>query len=129
MTVASRPAALDRALEQIDAIADRLFAGWHVPGVAYGVTLGGRLVHSRGLGTLRVGEDAHAGCAIGLPDRLDDQELHRRRRPSLRDEGRLGWTTGSSLRPGAREPSLPHRRLAADHDPAPAHDDRRLPDR
>lgn len=66
MSVASPPAALgaarspalDAALQSIDEIADRLFAGWHVPGVAYGVTLGGRLVHSRGLGTLRVGEDA-----------------------------------------------------------------------
>jgi CubicO group peptidase (beta-lactamase class C family) len=66
MSVASPPPALDAelapalavALAGVDEIADRLFAGWHVPGLAYGVTLGGRLVHSRGLGTLRVGEDA-----------------------------------------------------------------------
>lgn len=58
MTLAPQPTALDAAIEQIDAIADRLFAGWHVPGVAYGVTLGDRLVHSKGLGTLRVGEEA-----------------------------------------------------------------------
>jgi CubicO group peptidase (beta-lactamase class C family) len=62
MSVASPPtdadAALEAAFKSVDEIADRLFAGWHVPGLAYGVTLGGRLVHSRGLGTLRVGEDA-----------------------------------------------------------------------
>ena len=58
MTLASQSTALDGALEQIDAVADRLFAGWHVPGLAYGVTIGNRLVHSRGLGTLRVGEEA-----------------------------------------------------------------------
>jgi CubicO group peptidase (beta-lactamase class C family) len=55
---AAQSPALDAALQSVDEIADRLFAGWHVPGLAYGVTLGGRLVHSRGLGTLRVGEDA-----------------------------------------------------------------------
>jgi CubicO group peptidase (beta-lactamase class C family) len=48
---------LEAALASVDAIADRTFAGWKVPGLAYGVTLGDRLVHSRGLGTLRVGED------------------------------------------------------------------------
>ncbi|HKB28050.1 MAG TPA: serine hydrolase domain-containing protein [Candidatus Limnocylindrales bacterium] len=49
---------LEAALTSIDAIADRTFAGWKVPGLAYGVTLGDRLIHSRGLGTLRVGEEA-----------------------------------------------------------------------
>jgi CubicO group peptidase (beta-lactamase class C family) len=58
MTVASPPTALEAALQRIDEIADKTFAGWHVPGLAYGVVLGDRLIHSRGLGTLRVGEDA-----------------------------------------------------------------------
>ena len=58
MTLAPTPGALEAGLRNADAIADRLFGEWHVPGVAYGVTLGGALVHSRGLGTLRVGEDA-----------------------------------------------------------------------
>ena len=49
---------LEAALASVDAIADRTFAGWKVPGLAYGVTVGDRLVHWRGLGTLRVGEDA-----------------------------------------------------------------------
>jgi len=50
----TRPAALQRA----DDVADRFLAGRKIPGVAYGVVLGGELIHSRGIGTLRVGEDA-----------------------------------------------------------------------
>jgi CubicO group peptidase (beta-lactamase class C family) len=49
---------LESGLAEVDAIADRTFAGWKVPGVAYGVIVGGELRHSRGLGTLRIGEDA-----------------------------------------------------------------------
>jgi CubicO group peptidase (beta-lactamase class C family) len=58
MTIASPPTALEAALRQVDEIADKTFAGWHVPGLSYGVVLGDRLIHARGLGTLRVGEDA-----------------------------------------------------------------------
>src|SRR5688500_18752311 len=58
MTAASPPTALEAALQRVDEIADAKFAGWHVPGIAYGVVLNGQLVHGRGLGTLRVGEDA-----------------------------------------------------------------------
>src|SRR5205814_6978129 len=58
MSVASPPGALEGALTRVDELADRTFAGWHVPGVAYGVVLGNQLIHSRGLGTLRVGEEA-----------------------------------------------------------------------
>ncbi len=58
MTIAGAPSALEAALHAIDDIADRLFEGWNVPGIAYGVVLGNDLVHSRGLGTLRVGETA-----------------------------------------------------------------------
>jgi len=49
---------LEDALERVDAIADRTFAGWKVPGLAYGFVLDGELRHVRGLGTRRVGEDA-----------------------------------------------------------------------
>src|SRR5215212_11993525 len=38
-------------------MADRVFAGWKVPGLVYGVVHGRELVHVRGVGTLRVGED------------------------------------------------------------------------
>jgi CubicO group peptidase (beta-lactamase class C family) len=61
MTVAppapSSTPALEDGLTRIDEIADRAFAGWHVPGLVYGVVHDGSLVHARGLGTLRVGED------------------------------------------------------------------------
>ncbi|MCI0584967.1 MAG: beta-lactamase family protein [Chloroflexi bacterium] len=50
--------ALDDALRAADAAADTFLEGRHVPGVAYGVVLGGELVHSRGIGTLRLGDDA-----------------------------------------------------------------------
>lgn len=46
------------ALQVADEVADRYLAGRRIPGVAYGVVLGGELIHVRGIGTLRVGEDA-----------------------------------------------------------------------
>jgi CubicO group peptidase (beta-lactamase class C family) len=58
VTIAEPPTALEAGLRKVDEIADKTFAGWHVPGLSYGVVLDGRLIHSRGLGTLRVGEDA-----------------------------------------------------------------------
>lgn len=58
MTVASPPTALESGIARIDEMADRTFAGWHVPGLVYGLVHDGALVHVRGLGTLRVGEDA-----------------------------------------------------------------------
>jgi CubicO group peptidase (beta-lactamase class C family) len=58
MTIASPPTALEAALQRVDEMADARVAGWHVPGIAYGIVLNGELIHGRGLGTLRVGEDA-----------------------------------------------------------------------
>ncbi len=49
---------LEQALAEADAVADRFLDGRHVPGVAYGIIAGGTLIHSRGIGTLRVGEEA-----------------------------------------------------------------------
>jgi len=49
------------ALRAADAAVDKLLEGRHVPGVAYGVVLGGELIHVRGIGTLRIGEDAVPG--------------------------------------------------------------------
>ena len=58
MTTATVPASLASGIARIDETADRAFAGWKVPGFVYGVVHGAELVHVRGLGTLRVGEDA-----------------------------------------------------------------------
>ena len=58
MTLATAPASLASGIARIDEMADRAFAGWKVPGFVYGVVHGGELVHVRGLGTLRVGQDA-----------------------------------------------------------------------
>ena len=74
MTVATRPghlgAAFEAALARVDEIADRTFAGWHVPGLIYGVVRDGELIHSRGVGTLRsrpVVMGARPTRATGLP--------------------------------------------------------------
>ena len=48
---------IDDALSAADELAAKTFARWKVPGVAYGVVLDGELIHSRGLGTVHVGED------------------------------------------------------------------------
>ncbi|HJW22671.1 MAG TPA: serine hydrolase domain-containing protein [Candidatus Limnocylindrales bacterium] len=48
---------LEAALARADELADRTFAGWKVPGVAYGLIVDGELRHVRGLGTAVVGED------------------------------------------------------------------------
>lgn len=89
MTVASLPTALEDALARVDAIADRAFAGWKVPGLAYGVVRDGRLVHARGLGTTRVGEDAtpHARSVFRIASMT--KSFTAATVLSLRDEGRL----------------------------------------
>jgi CubicO group peptidase (beta-lactamase class C family) len=46
------------AFEQVDAIFERVVEAEHVPGVAYGIVIGGELVHARGLGTAHAGDDA-----------------------------------------------------------------------
>jgi CubicO group peptidase (beta-lactamase class C family) len=81
---------LEAALASVDAIADRTFAGWKVPGVAYGVTLGDRLVHSRGLGTLRVGEDAPPDADSVFRIASMTKSFTAATVLLLRDEGRLG---------------------------------------
>jgi CubicO group peptidase (beta-lactamase class C family) len=62
VTVATRPptagAALDALIPRLDELADRTFAGWKVPGLVYGIVRDGTLVHGRGVGTLRAGEEA-----------------------------------------------------------------------
>ena len=82
--------ALEAALRAADGVADRLFADWHVPGLAYGVTLGGRLIHSRGLGTLRVGEDATPDATSVFRIASMTKSFTAATVLSLRDEGRFG---------------------------------------
>ena len=89
MTVASPHTALEDALRRVDEIADTTHAGWKVPGVAYGVVLGDRLIHSRGLGTLRVGEDATPTAQSVFRIASMTKSFTAATVLSLRDEGRL----------------------------------------
>ena len=43
--------------EQVDELVDAFVATEPVPGVAYGVVIGGELVHTRGVGTVKVGTE------------------------------------------------------------------------
>ena len=89
MTIASLPPALEAGIRQVDALADRTFAGWKVPGLVYGVTLGQELVHVRGLGTLRVGEDATPDGRSVFRIASMTKSFTAATVLSLRDEGRL----------------------------------------
>jgi Beta-lactamase class C and other penicillin binding proteins len=89
MVVASPPTDLAAALQRVDDLADKSFAGWHVPGVAYGVVLGTELIHSRGLGTLRVGEDATPTASSVFRIASMTKSFTAATVLSLRDEGRL----------------------------------------
>ncbi len=93
MTVAAPPAASSTALEavlpRLDEIADRTFAGWNVPGLVYGVVRDGTLVHGRGLGTLRVGEDATPTTASVFRIASMTKSFTAATVLLLRDEGRL----------------------------------------
>ncbi len=89
MTVASAPTSLEAALPAVDGIADRMFEGWHVPGLAYGVVLGDQLIHARGLGTLRVGEDATPTASSVFRIASMTKSFTAATVLTLRDEGRL----------------------------------------
>ncbi len=81
--------ALDETLHAADAAADRFLVGKHIPGVAYGVVLDGSLVHSRGIGTLRVGEDATPDADSVFRIASMTKSFTAATVVSLRDEGRL----------------------------------------
>jgi CubicO group peptidase (beta-lactamase class C family) len=89
MTIASPPSALEAGLARIDEIADRTFAGWNVPGLAYGVVLDGALIHGRGLGTLRVGEAATPTTSSVFRIASMTKSFTAAAVLLLRDEGRL----------------------------------------
>jgi CubicO group peptidase (beta-lactamase class C family) len=80
---------LDEALRSADAAADRFLEGKHLPGVAYGIVAGGTLVHTRGLGTLRVGEEARPDGDSVFRIASMTKSFTAATIVSLRDEGRL----------------------------------------
>jgi CubicO group peptidase (beta-lactamase class C family) len=80
---------IEAALARIDEIADRTFAGWKVPGLAYGVILGGELRHARGLGTARVGADQPPDADTVFRIASMTKSFTAATVLSLRDEGRL----------------------------------------
>jgi CubicO group peptidase (beta-lactamase class C family) len=81
--------ALQDALRAADGVADAFLADRHIPGVAYGIVVGGELVHSRGIGTLRVGEDAPPGADSVFRIASMTKSFTAATIVSLRDEGRL----------------------------------------
>ncbi|HEX5591504.1 MAG TPA: serine hydrolase domain-containing protein [Candidatus Limnocylindrales bacterium] len=82
---------LEAALRDADAAADRLLAGRHIPGVVYGVVADGRLAHVRGIGTLRVGEDAPPDVDSVFRIASMTKSFTAATIVQLRDEGRLGF--------------------------------------
>jgi CubicO group peptidase (beta-lactamase class C family) len=80
---------LEDALRAADAVADAFLAGKHVPGVAYGVIVGGELIHTRGIGTLRVGEAAPPDADSVFRIASMTKSFTAATVVALRDEGRL----------------------------------------
>ena len=81
--------AMEDALRRVDEIADTTHAGWKVPGLSYGIVLGNRLIHTRGLGTLRVGEDETPTARSVFRIASMTKSFTAATVLSLRDEGRL----------------------------------------
>ena len=80
---------LDRALKSADSVADAFLVGKHIPGMAYGVVVGGELVHSRGIGTIRLGEDVPPDADSVFRIASMTKSFTAATVISLRDEGRL----------------------------------------
>lgn len=80
---------LEEGLRAVDGLADRGFPGLKAPAVAYGVVSGGRLVHNRGIGTLRVGEMATPDAASVFRIASMTKSFTAATVLLLRDEGRL----------------------------------------
>ena len=106
--------ALEDALRAADAVADTFLDGKHIPGVAYGVVVGGELIHSRGIGTLRVGEDVTPDADSVFRIASMTKSFTAATILSLRDEGRLALD--DPIRryvPELGRPAPPDARLAA----------------
>ena len=89
MTAAADPARPDPFAE-VDAAADRFLEGRHIPGVAYAVVLHGGLLHVRGIGTLRVGEEAPPDANSVFRIASMTKSFTAAAILSLRDDGLLG---------------------------------------
>ncbi len=81
--------ALDRALHAADSLADTFLVGKHIPGIVYGVVANGELIHSRSIGTLRVGEDAPPDADSVFRIASMTKSFTAATVIRLRDEGRL----------------------------------------
>lgn len=84
------PGRMASAIDRIDAIADRTFAGWSVPGLVYAIVADGELAHVRGLGTLRVGESVTPDADSVFRIASMTKSFTAATILLLRDEGRLG---------------------------------------
>src|SRR3954454_4669766 len=95
LTAPSRPDvsesdARTAALTTVDQTLQRAFDSGVAPGMAWGVVIGGELVHHRGLGTLRVGEEAPPDADSVFRIASMTKSFTAATVISLRDEGRLG---------------------------------------
>ena len=81
--------ALEDAFRTADGVADRFLDGRHVPGVAYGIVVEGELIHARGIGTLRVGEEAPPDADSVFRIASMTKSFTAATILGLRDEGRL----------------------------------------
>ncbi len=77
------------ALAAVDAIFERAFEAGAAPGMAWGVVVGGDLVHARAFGTLRVGENVPPDADSVFRIASMTKSFTAATLMSLRDEGRL----------------------------------------
>lgn len=83
------PPALEALIHDADQRVDRWFDGRKAPGLVYGVIVDGRMVHARGLGTLRVGSDAPPDLDSAFRIASMTKSFTAATVLLLRDEGRL----------------------------------------
>jgi CubicO group peptidase (beta-lactamase class C family) len=80
---------LESGLARADEIAGRAFAGWKVPGVAYGLIVDGKLAQVRGIGTAVVGEDRRPAADTVFRIASMTKSFTAATVLALRNEGRL----------------------------------------
>ena len=115
--------AFDDLLPALDARLERLREESRIPGVAWGVVRDGAAGPCRRRRHDPRRRGAAPGRGLGVPDRVDDQELHRDGpAPAARRRSAPPRRSGRGPRPGARRVAAADGRLAARHDP-PADDD------